>query len=283
MPQFQLHAETVPGNGPPALLIHGLLSSRIQWRPNINALSRHIRPVLIDLWGHGLSPSPLDDDAYTVEAYVRQFDLIRQSLGISQVLMVAHSFGAGLAMHYAIRHPQHVRALVITNSTTAFADPDDAAVYTAREEMATAISNDGLEAIRSLPMHPRRGKRLPVELKDKLIDQADAVAPLSVLRAMRITTPGLSMRHELGHIACPVLLVNGRREAGFQKYRDIAEKEIPSCEVVDLDVGHAVNLEDSTGFNHAISAFLSRVIGDLEPAPRSDIEVPSFDPRRETT
>jgi pimeloyl-ACP methyl ester carboxylesterase len=265
MPQLLLHRETVPGNGSPAFLIHGLLSSRTQWRPNIRALSRHTQPLLVDLWGHGLSPSPSDDGAYTVDAYVEQFDLMRQSLGISQVVMIAHSFGAGLAMQYAIRRPQNVQALVITNSTTAFTDPDDASVQEARERMAQSIASNGLEAIRALPMHPRHGKRLPADLRDELLAQADAIAPHSIVRATRVTAPSLSAMHDLGRIRCPFLLVNGRREVGFQKYRDIAEKRISSCEVVDLDVGHAVNLEDPTGFNHASTTFLARVFNSAEP------------------
>jgi pimeloyl-ACP methyl ester carboxylesterase len=272
MPQFLLQRETAPGNGPPAFLIHGLLSSRTQWRPNVGALSRYIRPVLVDLWGHGLSPAPSDDQAYTVEAYVEQFDLMRQSLGVSQVVLIAHSFGAGLALRYAISRPQNVKALVITNSTTAFADPDDASVHAAREQMAQTISAKGLDAIRTLPMHPRRGKRLPADLRDELIAQADAITPLSVIRATRITAPRLSAVHDLGRLRCPVLLVNGRREANFQKYRDIAEEKIPSCKVVDLDAGHAVNLEDPEGFNQATTAFLTRVFGKSESTPQRDIE-----------
>ena len=269
MSQPLLHREAVPGNGPPALLVHGMLSSRIQWRPNLGALSRHIRPVLVDLWGHGLSPSPPDDDAYTVESYVEQFELIRLSLGVAQVVMIAHSFGAGLAMHYAIRHARNVKALVITNSTTAFADPDDASVLAARERTAQAISANGAQAVQDLPMHPRRGKQLLADLRDELIAQADAVAPLAVIRASRITGPGLSAAQELGRILCPVLLVNGRREAGFQKYRDIAQARIPSCEVVDVDAGHAVNLEDPKGFDEATTAFLSRVLGDAPGLSRA--------------
>lgn len=221
--------------------------------------------MLIDLWGHGISSSPPDDEAYTVEAYLRQFERIRQSLGVSQLVLIAHSFGAGLAMQYAIRHPQHVKALVITNSTTAFADPDDTSMLEARERMAQEISSNGFEAIRELPMHPRRGKRLPTDLRHELTAQADAIAPASIVHATRITAPGLSARHDLERILCPMLLVNGRREASFQKYRDLAEDRVPSCNVVDLDIGHAVNLEDPAGFNRATIAFLARILTSTDP------------------
>lgn len=262
-----LHRESASGNGPFAFFVHGLLSSRVQWRPNLVALVRHVRPVLIDLWGHGLSPSPPDDDHYTVAAYIEQFELIRQSLRASPVVMIAHSFGAGLAMQYAVRHPQHVRALVVTNSVTAFADRNDASMKAALEHTAREVATGGLDALRALPMHPRRGRRLPDSLRTELVAQADAVEPAAIIRATRITAPELSTLHDLERIQCPVLLVNGRRESGFQRYRDIAEKRMPRCEVVDLDAGHAVNLEDPTGFDRVTAAFLARVLDGDELRP----------------
>ena len=52
------------------------------------------------------------------------------------------------------------------------------------------------------------------------------------------TTPGLSVRDRLSEITTPTLLVNGRREKGFQAVRDLAAGEIAGVEVVDLEGGH---------------------------------------------
>ena len=41
------------GEGPPLLMLHGVLSSNAQWSPNIEALSRVSTPVTVELWGHG--------------------------------------------------------------------------------------------------------------------------------------------------------------------------------------------------------------------------------------
>ena len=55
------------GTGPYLLLVHGFLSSRAQWRPNLEGLRRFCRPVVVELWGHGRSPTPDDPEAYRVE------------------------------------------------------------------------------------------------------------------------------------------------------------------------------------------------------------------------
>ena len=56
LPYYEVH----PGEGPYALFVHGFLSSRAQWLPNLNQLSTVCRPVVVELFGHGRSTSPAE-------------------------------------------------------------------------------------------------------------------------------------------------------------------------------------------------------------------------------
>jgi pimeloyl-ACP methyl ester carboxylesterase len=203
-----------------------MLSSRLQWAPNLAVLSRRLRPVMFELWGHGRSPAPVDDACYCVDALIEQLELAREAMHESKVVLMGQSFGAGLAFQYALRHPHRVQAIVFTNSSSAFGEPDDASMKASRQSMAEAISLGGASSIRELPMHPRHGNRLPAALKSQLIAAADAVAPVALERLFRITAPDISVAHELHRIACPVLLVNGRYETRFQPHRDLAQTAI---------------------------------------------------------
>jgi pimeloyl-ACP methyl ester carboxylesterase len=240
------------------LLLHGMLSSRVQWTPNVAALSTRTRPILLELWGHGRSPTPAVDTDYSVEAYVAEFERIRVLIGASDVVMAGQSFGAGLAMHYAIRHPQRVRALVITNSISAFSNPRDEGLRHARERMASEIDANGETAIRALPIHPCNARRVPQDIKAQLVAAADAADPQAVARSIRLTAPQALVAGLMHRIACPVLLVNGRHETRFQRYRDIAAAGIARCEVADVAAGHAVNLEAPMAFDQAVLDFLSK-------------------------
>jgi len=75
---FLLTAQDVPGRGPCLLLIHGFLSSRAQWRPNIDSLGAVCRPVVMELYGHGRSPAPKDVGCYRTERYAAAIDRIRE-------------------------------------------------------------------------------------------------------------------------------------------------------------------------------------------------------------
>lgn len=253
-----LHHESVAGQGPCMLLLHGMLSSRFQWMPNLVALSTRTRPTTLELWGHGRSPTPVSETDYSVEAYVDQFERVRKLSGASDVIMIGQSFGAGLAMHYAIQHPQRVRALIITNSISAFSSSSDDATRLSRERMVRKIEEGGADAIRALPMHPIHAKRLAHELKAQLVAAADAVDPVGVARSIRLTAPHASVAGLLDRVTCPLLLVNGQYETGFQKHRDFAAKAIARCVVADLPAGHAVNLEAAAAFDQAVLDFLSK-------------------------
>ncbi|MCH2354682.1 MAG: alpha/beta fold hydrolase, partial [Pseudomonadales bacterium] len=79
MPQpfWEVHA----GEGPFLLLVHGFLSSRSQWLSNLKALQQHCQPVVMELYGHGRSPSPNEPGPYHAAAYVQAMEAIRSKLG----------------------------------------------------------------------------------------------------------------------------------------------------------------------------------------------------------
>lgn len=245
------------GKKPYLLLVHGLLSSRAQWRPNIQALRMTTTPVVVELLGHGRSASPPESDAYTVGAYVARFEALREQLGAERWFVCGQSFGAGLTIRYALQHPQRVVAQVFTNTMSGLSP---AARERLPERMARfdAVERGGRAALKALPFHPRPSKRLPREIWEDLVADAELLDPRAVAEALRTTSPELSVADDLGRIAVPTLLVNGTRESAFQPLRDLAAREIPEVEVVDLDGGHSVNLDRPEAFNAAVTGFVSR-------------------------
>src|SRR4051812_13544831 len=115
-PGPQLHVEMHEGDGPPTLLVHGILSSRAQWLLNIEALRQVCTPVVIELWGHGRSPVPDDAAAFEPDAYEELFDAIRDDLGADRWFVIGQSLGAALTLRYALDRPERVMAHVFTNS-----------------------------------------------------------------------------------------------------------------------------------------------------------------------
>jgi 2-succinyl-6-hydroxy-2,4-cyclohexadiene-1-carboxylate synthase len=256
---MKLHFEVEPGGrGPYLLLVHGFLSSRAQWRPNLAALQQHVRPVIVELWGHGRSPVPEDPAAYRVTSYIDAFEAIRCELGVDRWLVCGQSFGAGLTIRYAHSHPAHVIGQIFTNSVSALSAAGERESDAKRMVWADALERDGRAAIEALRFHPRFATRFASEVKREMLEDAALIQPAAIANAIRYTTPQLSVVDYFGELTAPSMLVNGLWERPFQKLRDRAVKLLPSLAVVDLEGGHSINIEVPARFNDAVAHFAAK-------------------------
>ena len=251
-----MHVEVHDGVGPYLLLVHGICSSRAQWRPNLEGLAAFSRPVVVELLGHGRSDAPADDATYAVGAYVERFEAIREQLGAARWTICGQSFGAGLTLNYALAHPQRIVGQVFTNSNSALAKRNPAVTDEMRLARLAGFEDRGRAALEAMPFYPKRSGRLAPEVEAELIADAELISLSGVARGLRHTAPGLSVVDRFGETQIPTLLVNGRREKSFQPVRDEAVRLLPALEVVDLDGGHPVNLDQPGAFNAAVRAFL---------------------------
>ena len=259
MGEVSLHCEVHEGHGPFLLLVHGVLSGRSQWRPNLAALARVARPVVIELWGHGRSPSPEDPALYEPAGYVCLFEQIRVALGAERWFVCGQSLGGALTLRYALDHPDRFIAHVFTNSVSALADAEWVArTQESTPALADMIEQGGRGAIERLPIHPARATRIPEAAHRALLEDAALLDPAGVARTFRYTVPDSSRRERAAENRVPTLLVHGERETRFRSHREFAERTMPELEVVGLDAGHAVNLEAAEEFDAAVCGFLAR-------------------------
>jgi len=106
------------GQGAPVLLIHGSgpgVSAWANWRLVMPELARRARVIAPDMAGFGYTERP-PGFAYGMDAWVRQAVGLLDALDIEQTDLVGNSFGGGLALALAIRHPERVRRLVLMGS-----------------------------------------------------------------------------------------------------------------------------------------------------------------------
>lgn len=253
-----LAADLDPDNGKPVLLlIHGLLSSRNHWLPNLDALRTAFRLLRLELPGHGATPGPLAAEALHPDQLVAAIEATRSAFGIPRMGVCGQSFGAGLTLRYTLAHPERVSAQVFTNATAALSAPDANLIRLRLASRLTALRRDGAAALWNEPIHPRRARRFPAQIRDRLIEDAYHVRPLEYANLLEHGLAHLGLGSRLARTCVPTLLVNGQRERRFQPLRQAAEILFPAIAVADLDAGHSVNIEDGEGFNRVAMQFLS--------------------------
>jgi pimeloyl-ACP methyl ester carboxylesterase len=104
----------VAGDGPPVVLIHGMLNSSSHWRAVALELARDYTVIAPDLIGHGDSAAPRGD--YSLGAHAASIRDLLAAIGIDRASIVGHSLGGGVAMQFFYQFPQRVERLVLVSS-----------------------------------------------------------------------------------------------------------------------------------------------------------------------
>jgi pimeloyl-ACP methyl ester carboxylesterase len=226
---------------------------------NIGVLSQVVRPVIVELLGHGRSPAPEMPSAYTPEGYMAAFEAIRERLGIKRWFICGQSLGAGLTLRYALEHPERIAAQIFTNTTSAFRNIDNPEEAERGAGLSAAmILREGRDGIRQLPIHPANARRLRADVKAALVADSRFISPLGVANTMRYTLPQVSVRRAIHQNTIPALLISGRQEKRFEPFKTFAQTHMPGLEIIELEGGHAVNIDAADDFNRAAMAFISK-------------------------
>jgi pimeloyl-ACP methyl ester carboxylesterase len=106
----RLHYVTA-GEGPPVMLLHGWPQTWYEWRHVIDLLADEYQVVAPDLRGFGYSAKPAAGyDAGTIAA---DLAALADHLGLRDVTVLGHDWGAVFGYVYAAKTPSQVRALGI--------------------------------------------------------------------------------------------------------------------------------------------------------------------------
>jgi pimeloyl-ACP methyl ester carboxylesterase len=110
----RLHVRYIEsGRGPAVVMIHGNAGSIEDFEfGTIQALALNYRVVAVDRPGHGKSDRPIATTV-NVEYQARLLHQVLLSLGVTQPVLIGHSWGAALALSYALQYATEVSALIL--------------------------------------------------------------------------------------------------------------------------------------------------------------------------
>jgi pimeloyl-ACP methyl ester carboxylesterase len=116
--QIELHGRRavyrIAGDGPPVVLIHGMLNSSSHWQAVALDLAAEHTVIAPDLIGHGDSAAPRGD--YSLGAHAASIRDLLTALGVERATIVGHSLGGGVAMQFFYQFPARVQRLVLVSS-----------------------------------------------------------------------------------------------------------------------------------------------------------------------
>lgn len=113
---ISMHVAEV-GQGPQAVLfLHGFPELWYSWRHQMLHLSaKGYRTIAPDLRGYGDTDAPPSSTSYTVLHIVGDLVALLDALGLEQVFLVGHDWGAIMAWSFCLLRPDRIKALVNTS------------------------------------------------------------------------------------------------------------------------------------------------------------------------
>ena len=106
----------IHGTGQPLVLLHGAFSAiGTSFGKLLPDLAKTRQVVAFELQAHGRTADI--DRPLTLEGMADDVAAALQQLGMAQADVFGYSMGAGVALHFAIRHPERLRKLVLASVT----------------------------------------------------------------------------------------------------------------------------------------------------------------------
>jgi proline iminopeptidase len=264
------------GAGEPIVVVHGgpmlehgyLLSS-------LEPLADDYELIFYDQRLSGRSAPEVDPASVTVAAFVEDIEGLRESLGLDSFHLMAHSWGGLLAQHYAIRHGDRLRSLILLDSMAPTAElwqreesvlaervTDEARAE--REEMmaSEAFANREPEAIRDLLLLSFRTQFVdPTRVSElDLYVPEDYMARSQRFGALGPELESFDLREALASVTTPTLVLYGADEPAAGLGGVALEAALPDAELVTIGgAGHFPFIEQPEAFQEAVRRFLESV------------------------
>jgi len=257
-----VHVEQA-GAGEPVVLLHGFGASTYSWRKVMPALAASHRVVAIDLNGFGYTQRPASRASYTRAAQAKLVLGTMDALGIDRAHIFGHSYGGGITLYLASRHPERFRTMVLVDSSAPTYSDD-------RRSRAAALRPLDAFFVRYLILRPN-------EVRKGLLRSYhdDSLVTPELVRAYldRLAIEGVSFAFygltapappgepvELEKIDVPTLVVWGAHDVVISpEVGRRATARIPHAEfVLFANSGHIPMEEEPETFLETVLPFLER-------------------------
>lgn len=222
---IDLHYESC-GEGSALILLHGNGEDGSYFVHQMRDFAQYFRVIALDTRGHGKSPR--GTGKFTIAQFADDLHDFMDRMQIERAVLLGYSDGANIAMRFAVRYPERVRALILNGGN----------------------------------MYPRGVKaryQIPIEMMCRVYAlfkkrSAEAMRRYELLRLM--THDPMLTDRELNGICVPVLVIAGTRDMIRDSHTRHIAKQIGGARLRIIDGAHAVANENPHAFNREVESFL---------------------------
>ncbi len=217
------------GRGEPLILLHGNGEDSTYFENQIEYFQSRYRVISLDTRGHGKSQrgtKPFTIEQFSCDLY----DFMRLH-EISKAVILGFSDGANIAMKFAMKHPDMVKALILNGGN---------------------LNAKGV----------KRTTQIPIEIGYKIAKHFAEKSPKagknSEMLGLMVNEPNIDPC-ELSRITMPTLVICGTRDMIKESHTKEIAHFIPNAELTIIKGDHFIANKQSAEFNRMIDDFLKRV------------------------
>jgi len=108
---MKLHFKQL-GQGKPLVMLHGLFGFSDNWQTHAKKLAEYFQVTIVDLRNHGHSPW---SEEFSYGLMVQDLQELFKDLNIESPILLGHSMGGKLAMHYDAAFPNFLEKIIVVD------------------------------------------------------------------------------------------------------------------------------------------------------------------------
>lgn len=268
------------GKGLPLIVLHGGPGLDQDYLlPQLYKLAENNLVVFYDQRGSGRSlDTKLNEQYLNIHQFVEDLENLRKSLGIDKFILMGHSWGGFLAMHYAIDHQDHLVGLILLNSAPAdskgikaFIDEFKLRTKNIRDDIKPLFAYEEFKALNASQISDLNRKLYsvyfykPEKVKELSLNfnVASAQSGCKVMEVMSKTSwlqLNTNLFPNLKTLKVPTFILHGKQDIIPAWTAKEINGAIPHSELIVLDhCGHFPYIEQPAQFFAEVNSFLHKI------------------------
>lgn len=217
------------GKKEPFILLHGNGEDGSYFKKQMDYFSDRYRMIALDTRGHGKSPRGIMP--FTIEQFSCDLYDFMTALEIPKAVILGFSDGANIAMKFAMKYPDRVKALILNGGNLN-------------------------------PKGVKRTTQIPIEIGYKIARRFAQKSPDAKRNAemlgLMVNDPNIE-QSELVKITAPTLVICGRNDMIKESHTKEIAGRIPHAKLSILKGDHFIANKEAEAFNKEVEDFLQKV------------------------
>lgn len=246
------------GEGPPVLLIHGLLMDHTMFDPQVAALRDRYRVITPDCRGHGQSDHQSGE--YTQWDLMEDHTALLDQLAIERAVWGGVSMGGFQSLRAALAHPDRVAGLILIDTQAGPEDENRAPMY---EAFAAVVAAEGWnDEILTVAAATLFGPAADEEVKRHWMGRWRKQPTDGAVDTMHAVSRREDLTDRLVEVTAPAIVVHGQDDLAIEMaLAEVLASGLPN--LVEFTTvpgaGHSSTVERPGPVTDAVDRFLSKL------------------------